>query len=246
MKSYTLKIKWLQAVETIFVDPEEPLRTGDVIETYERWDDYADPIEYVVEVASATKIGSKYTLELTYSAAKNPKIAALNCIWGTSKLILDLETGRATAQWRNNPPDDRYDGKVVVHVSENDLTEDLGFVAGQRRKRRQVQFRRNLEEFGSCCEITGEPAGPALEAAHIVEVKDAGGYSASNGILLRADLHRLFDSGALTINLDGSVVLGQQVPQDSEYRSEADSWRIRDGTLRRISKALAVRNRRDG
>jgi hypothetical protein len=245
MKTYTLKVKWQQTVELIYVDPNEPLQPGDVIETYEHWDGYAEVIAYVVEVVSVKIVGSEYTLELTYSAAKNPKIAAINCAWGSSKLTLDLETSRATAQWINNPPDDRYDGKADVDVIENQLTEDLGFVAAQRRKRRQIQFRRGIEEVASCCEITGERTGSALEAAHIVEVKDAGGYSASNGILLRADLHRLFDSGALTINIDGTIVLGQQVPQDSGYRSEVSSWKIGGSTLRRISGALAVRNRRD-
>lgn len=245
MKSYTLKIRWLQTEETIFFDPNASLQPGDVIETYEYWDAYPDPIKYVVEVAGATRIGSKYTLELIYSAESNPHIAAINVAWGTSTIAIDLQTDSATAKWQNIPPNQQYDGEAPVIVTTHDLTEDLGFIVTQRRKRRQAQFRRALEEFASCCEISGETAGPALEAAHIIEVKDDGGYAASNGILLRADLHRLFDSGALTINLDGSVVLDPLVPENSRYRTEAASWRIQDGTLRRIWTALERRNRND-
>lgn len=58
------------------------------------------------------------------------------------------------------------------------------------------------------CVITGERAEPALDAAHI-RAKAAGGADhLDNALLLRADLHLLFDVGLLTIaDREGPVVL---------------------------------------
>lgn len=49
------------------------------------------------------------------------------------------------------------------------------------------------------CAITGERTLPALEAAHIVPYSQGGSHDASNGILLRRDIHSLFDTGYVTI-----------------------------------------------
>ncbi len=49
------------------------------------------------------------------------------------------------------------------------------------------------------CTMTGERTLPALEAAHIHRYSRGGDHSLSNGLLLRSDLHKLFDLGYLTI-----------------------------------------------
>lgn len=68
---------------------------------------------------------------------------------------------------------------------------------------RQAQFRQKVfETFGSACIISGCSTLEALEAAHIVPVASEGGDDATNGIPLRADLHRLFDSNSMIINAD--------------------------------------------
>ncbi len=43
------------------------------------------------------------------------------------------------------------------------------------------------------CAITQEKALPALEAAHIRPVAQDGMHCIGNGLLLRSDIHRLFD-----------------------------------------------------
>ena len=49
------------------------------------------------------------------------------------------------------------------------------------------------------CSITGEKTLPVLESAHIKPYAESGPHFISNGILLRSDMHKLFDSGYLTI-----------------------------------------------
>jgi len=49
------------------------------------------------------------------------------------------------------------------------------------------------------CAVTREKALPVLEAAHIQPVSEGGGHDVQNGILLRSDVHTLFDVGYVTI-----------------------------------------------
>ncbi len=50
------------------------------------------------------------------------------------------------------------------------------------------------------CALTGERTLPALDAAHIKPYALLQRHDVSNGILMRSDLHRLFDEGYMTID----------------------------------------------
>lgn len=50
------------------------------------------------------------------------------------------------------------------------------------------------------CAVTGEKTLPALDAAHIRPFSEGGEHEAQNGLLLRRDLHSLFDAGYVTID----------------------------------------------
>jgi putative restriction endonuclease len=52
------------------------------------------------------------------------------------------------------------------------------------------------------CAITQERTLPALEAAHIRPYADGGAHEAPNGLLLRRDIHSLFDAGYVTVTPD--------------------------------------------
>lgn len=53
--------------------------------------------------------------------------------------------------------------------------------------------------YSRACAVTGERTLPALDAAHIRPYADGGEHRASNGLLLRRDLHSLFDAGYVTV-----------------------------------------------
>ena len=55
------------------------------------------------------------------------------------------------------------------------------------------------DAYGRACAVTGEHSLPALEAAHIRSYSHEGPHEVRNGLLLRADLHRLFDLGYVTV-----------------------------------------------
>ncbi|MSQ40621.1 MAG: HNH endonuclease [Dehalococcoidia bacterium] len=73
----------------------------------------------------------------------------------------------------------------------------------QKARRGQNQFRKDiLEAYGWTCCITGESCVEALEVAHIEPYVDERSNHIQNGLPLRADLHKLFDAGLLTIGMD--------------------------------------------
>jgi hypothetical protein len=66
---------------------------------------------------------------------------------------------------------------------------------GQQRFRSEA-----MALWGHSCAVSGVSLDTALEAAHIVPHSEAGQMSARNSIILRADLHRLFDAGLMAID----------------------------------------------
>lgn len=63
-----------------------------------------------------------------------------------------------------------------------------------------TKFRRKLlKAYDYKCAITGCDAEPALEASHIFPYKGVKTNSIANGLLLRADIHTLFDIHLLSI-----------------------------------------------
>ncbi|WP_248921410.1 HNH endonuclease [Olsenella intestinalis] len=68
------------------------------------------------------------------------------------------------------------------------------------------------------CAITGERTVPVLQAAHIKSFSSDGPNTVNNGILLRSDMHALFDAGYLTIeydsNSDSRVVISNRLHDD--------------------------------
>lgn len=82
----------------------------------------------------------------------------------------------------------------------------------------QTEFRAMiLAAYGTRCAITGCTVECVLEAAHIVPYVDARSNLVSNGICLRADIHKLFDRNLIRIDSTGRVVVDAEVVA-LEYR----------------------------
>ena len=78
------------------------------------------------------------------------------------------------------------------------------------------------------CAITREKALPVLEAAHIRPVADGGSHRLSNGLLLRSDVHTLFDRGYITVTRDHRVRVSRRLKTDFDngehyYRLEGSA-----------------------
>lgn len=57
-----------------------------------------------------------------------------------------------------------------------------------------------LQAYGGKCAVTGAKIRPVLQAAHIRPVSEGGEHRLDNGLLLRSDIHTLFDAGYVAID----------------------------------------------
>lgn len=61
------------------------------------------------------------------------------------------------------------------------------------------------------CAITGESTLPVLQAAHIKPYATEGPHALENGLLLRSDMHTLFDRGLLTVTPELRLEVSSQI-----------------------------------
>lgn len=242
MSTYIIKIQWLNTKEWVFFDIENLPQVGDIIETTERWDTPAELVRYQVKVLDVVVDQATYLLRLEYSEDNNKALRDSGAAWGVSTITVQLgKSPKATAVWANCVPDEYFDGPGKASLSEQTLTEELGYALTHAKKRKQDKFRTELESRSLVCEISGESEPAVLQAAHIIEVASSGGYIRSNGLLLRSDIHSLFDRGLLNISEDGVITLSSEVSLQSKYRAEVANWTVAQKTLLEVADALRKR-----
>ncbi|AYW90040.1 HNH endonuclease [Yersinia pseudotuberculosis] len=84
-------------------------------------------------------------------------------------------------------------------------------------RRGQSSFRKKLlSAYGFKCAITSTKVVETLEAAHIYPYMGKATNHISNGIILRSDIHNLFDLGMINIGLDYKVNISPAL-ECSEY-----------------------------
>lgn len=66
------------------------------------------------------------------------------------------------------------------------------------------------------CAVTAERTLPALDAAHIRPYADGGAHEASNGLLLRRDIHSIFDAGYVTVTPDYRFEVSRKIREEFE------------------------------
>ena len=72
------------------------------------------------------------------------------------------------------------------------------------------------DAYQRACAITEEHSLPALEAAHIKPYTESGPHAVNNGLLLRSDLHRLFDRGYITVTPDYRIEISRLLKEEFE------------------------------
>jgi len=166
------------------------------------------------------------------------ELQSFNYGWGTNRIMLVPGSRNGRCRWR------RSDGTELKNVPWTAF--DVA-AAHQRpwarylRSRRYSQFRSIvLSHDNHRCALTGDATVQALEVAHLIPAREGQNDIPSNGIALRADLHRLFDAGLFTFDLDGRVVLADHDGAASDaYRHLLRNAKLRTATLNRIRTTLA-------
>ncbi len=89
------------------------------------------------------------------------------------------------------------------------------------------------------CAMTSERTLPVLQAAHIKPYAAGGEHTLSNGLLLRSDLHTLFDLGYVTVDPDErKIVVSKRIRE--EYENGRDYYELQGQSLSQPENALAA------
>jgi putative restriction endonuclease len=87
------------------------------------------------------------------------------------------------------------------------------------------------EAYGRQCAVTDGKVLPALDAAHIKPYGEGGFHTKSNGILLRKDIHSVFDAGYVTIDEEYKFSVSKKVKE--VFNNGEEYLRLHGKELRR-------------
>lgn len=139
-----------------------------------------------------------------------PSDFSLNIVQGKS-YNLDSPTGKQL--WDAVQIKVQQRPAVQFQVGDGEVT--WGNPALVRQRLGQGAFRILVTDtYERRCAVTQEKALPALEAAHIRPVTEDGKHRVDNGLLLRSDIHRLFDSGYVTVTPDYKFRASRKLQDD--------------------------------
>jgi predicted restriction endonuclease len=145
-----------------------------------------------------------------------PRHKTVNAVFPITKAEFDRIESKLASEGRSLPKSSVIsDGaassalsKTAAEINESGYF-NLAALTDERQKslreiverRGQPEFRNRLiAAYGGRCAVTGCDALAALEAAHIVPYTGPQSHHVTNGLLLRADIHTLFDIDLIGIN----------------------------------------------
>lgn len=119
----------------------------------------------------------------------------------------------------------------LIHVAEQQAaklkTNDPDSAKAARRQMFEILIRRRghprfrnalLEAYERKCAITNFDAADALDAAYIIPFRGRFTNHPSNGLLLRADIHTIFDLGKIAIDTRSMTVVVSDELRETNYR----------------------------
>jgi len=110
------------------------------------------------------------------------------------------------------------------------------------RREQQGAFRDQLLHNYQTCAVTSYDAPESLEAAHIIPFRGPASHRPDNGLLLRADIHVLFDRHLIAVEPVRRIVRTSPAIRDSKY-AEYEGRQLHvpeDPTLQPRDDALAL------
>ncbi|XDZ50195.1 HNH endonuclease [Neisseriaceae bacterium CLB008] len=123
----------------------------------------------------------------------------------TSTLPQNVIQNNEIQQAENIEDEKTYDPKDMADGRKKVITEIV-------RRQGQPKFRKAvLKAYSNTCAITQTTVESVLEAAHITPYLGEETNHISNGILLRADIHTLYDLKLIRININGTIHVSEEL-----------------------------------
>ena len=125
-----------------------------------------------------------------------------NVVVGKQMSLTEGEGARIWQECQLHAKSLHFDRKSVDQVAESP-SDRYGTPLEYQPRLGQGAFRiAVVDAYQRSCAVTGEHSLPVLEAAHIRPYGTGGAHAVSNGLLLRSDVHRLYDQGYVTVSPD--------------------------------------------
>ncbi len=199
--------------------------------TPKSWEYRMQNISHVLEQAGedwlpglrpAANVGTR--VESILARLLNHSDMAPSLVSGSTKQVLEREAKSAEASDSFSPSDAVDERRRVL--------------AAIVRRRGQPAFRAALQSaYGGRCAMTGCDVIDALEAAHIHPYLGQASNAVGNGLLLRADVHTLFDLYLVSVHPESLVILTAPSLMNSDY-SELHGAELK---IPRLSESLINR-----
>jgi hypothetical protein len=249
MSITAIRVEWDDTEEVFLVDLEALKRGAQLNFTTETY--RGDSYTYHTSSKFEPDAKGGGLLTLFYRAAQNRHLFGLDCRWGEALLWLNQRMLRGRVEWKDSA--ERGTNKKIYSTTEEEDSnwERLKPLASiskrdrvlvERAKRQQQKFRDRLLKIDPRCAITGEAQQNVLEAAHILSVELGGDDIESNGILLRADLHRLFDAQLFAISPTGRVRVSRELKSEHYRKLLREHSTLAKNTFARVRGAWGKRN----
>lgn len=207
-----IEITWSSGTEYIQIDLEKLSTEISISTTYEWWPSVGQLVQYNTTSHITKQEDGAYVLNISYQHSNNQHLKKDDICWGVSTIVIVPNADGGSVSWV-----DTYSNEfncTTTWTKLGGLLRQKKRVTTTKAQREQAQFRAVLLSKDVCCAISGEATPKALEAAHIIPSKDGGAEVIENGILLRADLHKLFDDDQFYIMQDGRVVIAGKLSED--------------------------------
>jgi len=144
-----------------------------------------------------------------------PSDFSLNIVRGKTYSLREGQGRRVweEVQLRLSPPETRPDERFTI--SEWQQHKRFGDPTITLPRLGQGSFRVMVTDlYHRRCAISQEKVLPALEAAHIKPFSAGGEHKIENGILLRSDIHKLFDAGYVTVTGDHHFEVSRRIHEE--------------------------------
>jgi hypothetical protein len=147
--------------------------------------------------ASAIRPSDQLSIEEIDTARLEP--ALLSAFPDTWSVLASFHQAETLEAGQGDPPPIPDAGSLQPYEgSPGDARERV--LRAIRSRRGQQDFRKvMLQRYGGCCAVTGCAVPDVLEAAHVWPYRGVEDHHPDNGLLLRADIHTLFDLDLLGI-----------------------------------------------
>jgi hypothetical protein len=232
-----IAISWDFSTEYLSIDLEQLSKITDVFSTMEWWIEEKIFVQYNVEAKLLRSEHGGHLLVVEYKEENNQHLLNMDIPWGCSKIELTDSGKSGKAHWYGADTNE-YDGIADWSRISSGLLKTIVRKKITVVQRKQQMFRDAIIACDKCCFITGENTPEVLEAAHIISSAKGGGEVIQNGILLRADIHRLYDAGKFSLGRDGKVILTGSL--NEQYLEILKNKSLPQNTLLRVSEAIAL------